>query len=368
MNKVLFFVMAATLFYGCKKEHNGTPDPMCPVTEVVLPASSAENPVQSGKPVTIQGYGFTEHSEIWLRAATKTADIRATVTHVSASSITFTTPPIYGEQDIILKQNSEEWNLGKMYFTETPIDPEEDDEIKILPKKIVRSIVTYTDNTDPYVAVFNYVYDNRNKLEHIKLRFNDNTEEDAIEIVYSQQTLTISDFTDYYNRQYVFGLADGRATNCIFEEKLEGGERREMEFSYSDDGYLHLCNETEYTGILTLDDKGALTRYSQQDPYESYSVAFEPDLSAPNNLNLDLMGNDEFAACIHENIHMLYLSGSGGKRIKYLPKRYVWKYDDENENTWTVTYDYEFEDEYLTVIRITSSNGWNKSIVLEYEE
>lgn len=79
MKKILYFFMAAVLLCSCEKEENGR-EPVCPVTELSMPASSVENPVIPGSSVTIQGKGFTSGSEIWFRNMTKAADVQATVT------------------------------------------------------------------------------------------------------------------------------------------------------------------------------------------------------------------------------------------------------------------------------------------------
>ena len=54
MQKILYFFMAAVFLCGCEKEKNGG-DPICPVAEVTMPASSEENPVIPGSSITIQG-------------------------------------------------------------------------------------------------------------------------------------------------------------------------------------------------------------------------------------------------------------------------------------------------------------------------
>ena len=57
MKKILYFFMAAVLLRKKEKEENGG-EPVCPVTEISMPASSTENPVMPGSSVTIQGKGF----------------------------------------------------------------------------------------------------------------------------------------------------------------------------------------------------------------------------------------------------------------------------------------------------------------------
>lgn len=61
----------------------------------------------------------TQSSEIWLKVATKSTeiqDVKAEVTSVTASGISFNAPSISGERSIVLKQSGQEYTLGQMYF------------------------------------------------------------------------------------------------------------------------------------------------------------------------------------------------------------------------------------------------------------
>ena len=69
-----------------------------------------------GATVTIRGNGFTAHSEIWIHPA----DINTTIASYSATEIAFVVPEVFGEQNIVLKQNGLEWRLGKIYVAEEP--------------------------------------------------------------------------------------------------------------------------------------------------------------------------------------------------------------------------------------------------------
>lgn len=90
-----------------------------PITNLEIPQSSSDNPIKSGESVTIKGEGFTQTSEIWLKVATKSTenqDVKAEITTVTASDISFTVPDVSGERSIVLKQSGQEYILGKMYF------------------------------------------------------------------------------------------------------------------------------------------------------------------------------------------------------------------------------------------------------------
>lgn len=115
MKKLLFIICIIGSFIACSDDDdNSTQNP---IRNLELP--SQETPFLTGQSVTIQGQGFTSESQIWLRAtATKaTEDIQAKVTEVTDNSITFEVPEnVEGEQNILLKQNGTEYELGKLTF------------------------------------------------------------------------------------------------------------------------------------------------------------------------------------------------------------------------------------------------------------
>lgn len=107
-------------FISCSDDDNPKTDN--PITGLEIPQSSSDNPVKSGESVTIKGTGFTQTSEIWLRVVTKSSessDVKAEVTSVTASSISFTAPTVSGERVIVLKQSGQEYSLGKIYFEDS---------------------------------------------------------------------------------------------------------------------------------------------------------------------------------------------------------------------------------------------------------
>ena len=116
MKFFVFFIMTATLFFGCNKEMDDHCNVVCPVTDVVVPSSDEDNPICPGTTVTIRGNGFTVNSEIWIHPA----DMNTTIASYSATEIVFVVPEVSGEQNIVLKQNGLEWRLGKMYVAEDP--------------------------------------------------------------------------------------------------------------------------------------------------------------------------------------------------------------------------------------------------------
>lgn len=127
MKKQLLFLLTifATLFVSC--EDKETPIPPSIIDGVELPASNPDSPTFTGSPVTIKGKGFTKTSEIWFRAVTKaTDDVKATVTAVTETEITFTTPDAVGAQAIVLKQDGKEQILGEMFLAKEEIPTPKD--------------------------------------------------------------------------------------------------------------------------------------------------------------------------------------------------------------------------------------------------
>lgn len=372
MKKLLYFVLTAALLFGCKKDDNGTP---CPVSGATLPTSSAENPIQAGSAVTIQGSGFTAGSEIWLRALTKTTDdVQATVTGHTSTSITFTAPTtVSGEQSIILKQDGGEWPLGKMYFAAAP---------DILPKKIVKSVLT--DDEGTYTA--NYSYDDAGRLTRIdETGSNDFKYEFTITYAEDQVTLTETDLQNSESTEtHTFRLHNGRAESYIYEDHYtsEFDESDEAEISYGENGYLKEIvskwTNGSATSTVTVDETGFLKKFDARltnkedgDETGTINVNFDPNTAVRNNLNLDLMYISEV---MHHLIDQAvlpygYLLGICGKRMTCLPQQYTWTgTDEEGTDTWTEKLNYIFDGEYISKIEIDYGNGNNVTIELFYEE
>lgn len=373
MKKLLYFVLTAALLFGCKKDDNSTP---CPVSGATLPTSSTENPIPAGSAVTIQGSGFTDNSEIWLRGvATKAdGDVQATVTDRTSTSITFTAPAVSGEQSIILRQDGGEWPLGKMYFAEGS------DNSSILPKKIVKSVLT--DDEGTYTA--NYSYDDAGRLTRIQTSSTGDSFYEGSKIEYLQDKIKIShDYDEVVDSEVEFLVENGRATNCIEEDKEDGSKYGTKEYTYSDNGYLtgFVFSLTEegitdtYTGELTIGKDGSLKKYSIVEKeiedggyFGTYTVDLTPNTSVPNNLNLDLIGSNYLFGDIIDDLAILdaYLLGIGGTRSKYLPKQLT--LTDADGESFTVKYEYESAGEYISKIGIDYGNGNHATLELFYEE
>jgi hypothetical protein len=117
MKKIIIAVILCIGVIACSKKDDG---PESPIKNIEIPQSSADSPVKAGETVTIKGEGFTQSSEIWLRASATTKgatdEVKATVTAVTATGISFIVPSVSGKNDVVLKQSGQEFVLGTMYF------------------------------------------------------------------------------------------------------------------------------------------------------------------------------------------------------------------------------------------------------------
>ncbi len=371
-------MLAAALFCGCDKD-----DVPCPVTEISVPASSAENPVQPGSSVTIKGKGFTDTSEIWLRGTDHAAEVHVEITDISTASLTFTAPEVSGEQNVILKQDGGEWSLGKLYFVELD---------GILPKKLVKIVATSRWDEDTYTetCTTKYTYDEKGRLSKIDMVDEDHSvyeieyTHSVYEIEYTANEITMRINGEHEKWHNVFSLKNGRAATCV-EVETEADYKHETEYSYGSNSYLSgfVCKKTDeessdsYKGTLTFGEGGYLKTYDvkqvnfEAENYIPYSIEFTPNKNVRNNLNLDLMGCSDFMEEIEEEaIVYAYLLGIGGKRTTYLPQQLTLIEGDEVGNSkYIIKYDYKFNGDYLSEILMdVSEDGYYLTMKLYYEE
>jgi len=340
MKKFLFFMLAAALFCGCDKD-----DVPCPVTEISIPESSTENPVQPGSSVTIKGKGFTDASEIWLRGTDRAAEVCVEITDVSTVSLTFTAPEVSGEQTVVLKQDGGEWNLGKLYFVELD---------GILPKKLIKTTLTFKEDIE-YTETYTYDYDESGRLSKIDM----GEDGGVAEIEYTANEITLRYNDEYEKWQNVFSLKNGHAATFV-EENLGDSDICETELFYGDNDYLsgYVCTWTEegekntVEGTLTIGEGGYLKTYSAKETKDiEWDIEFTPNKEVRNNLNLDLMGCIHFIDQFEPAIEYAYLLGIGGKRTTYLPQQLT---VTEDNFKYIIKYDYKFNGDYLSEIRMNN--------------
>ena len=116
IKKLLFLFTMLALFMACSDDNDK--DNGLPIVGLEFP--KFENPVKPGESITIKGEDFTKVSEIWFRTivirAENTGDVKAIVTEVNSTGITFTAPEVYSNQSVLLKENGKEYELGKICF------------------------------------------------------------------------------------------------------------------------------------------------------------------------------------------------------------------------------------------------------------
>lgn len=386
MKKFLFFLFAAALFCGCDKD-----DAPCPVTSVEFPASSAENPVQPGTSVTIRGAGFTEDSEIWLRGTARTTDVRATVTNVSASAVTFIAPNVSGEQTVLLKQNGGEWALGKMYFAEEP----DLDDLELLPRKVMRMRLVYQGKYQEFETA--YLYDDRGNIigmtetemqgETVCGTYEYRSTADAITMTWKSEM--DPDYTDIRT----YRLTDGRVSSYTWKYEdaaKEYNSETTAGITYDAKGYVQAINiEENYTnsdnetGIVHSQFGmevfgGTLVGMDFKSDYEKYAMELTP--KQPNNLNIDLFGI--ILSLYYDEVSFQPMTmNAAGARLRTLPEQVqiveTWE-DEEEQGTATTRYlfEYEMDGDYISKITVSApddeyfeeSHGVFATIELFYEE
>lgn len=244
------------------------------------------------------------------------------------------------------------------------------EEIVTLPKKLVKVERTVKDEEEGYTetSTTEYVYDESGRLSKI-----DMGDGEFLSISYTENEVALQ--RKYKGQdddwQAVFHLKNGRAVKCVEEEP---NYKCETEYSYGSNGYLNgfVCKETDpegsdsYKGTLTFGEGGYLKTF---DINGNYSHDFVPNKKVRNNLNLDLIGCDDLIVDIYEQaIEYAYLLGIGGKRSTYLPEKFTATGNDEGgKYSYTVKYDYTFNGDYLSEIRM-NGNGLYLTLKLYYEE
>ena len=366
MRKLLFLFTMLAFFIACSDDDDK--DNELPIKGLEIP--KFENPVKPGESITIKGAGFTDASEIWFRQIiSKTAgngDVKAVVTDVNSTGITFTTPEVYGNQSVLLKENSKEYELGEMTFEEKSSD------VEILPKKISKIIESFEDE-DALKGIgkniYEFSYDDKGRIVSLKVTEDGETEPYMSTCTYSSNQLIIKEIGG--NKQTeTYTLENGKSkhykkTYPIYEEFDE------FAFEYGGD-YLSQIKgiiESEYpTTENFIYVGGKWTQYKWIDEefdnvYALLDFTYDQQL---NNLNLDLFGI--ILAAYFENLEDLFLYDITGKRSVYRPEKLKvsWIDDEDGKYEYSVSFKYEVKDNYITKV-IIDEDGEKYEYEIFYE-
>lgn len=348
-------MLAASLFCGCDKD-----DVPCPVKDISIPASSAENPVQPGTSVTIRGAGFTEDSEIWLRGMART-DTQATVSNVTATAITFIAPAVSGEQAVILKQDGGTYELGRLFFAEEP----EPEDLELLPKKVARTRTTYYDKSMIYETTYQYGADG-NVIGMLENEMQDETVYGTNDYRSTADGISMtwkSDVDPDYTDIRTYRITDERVSSYTQTYKDAAKEYRSetiADVSYDTKGYVNeIVFVEKYTDAESSETNrgrwdievsgGTLIRGTWAIDYGwEYTMNVTP--GQVNNLNIDLWGL--ILSLYDDEVSFVPMTMNyGGKRFQKLPAQIVisWKDGDET-GTDKYEIDYEMNGEYISKV------------------
>lgn len=371
MRKLLFLFTMLAFFIACSDDDDK--DNELPIKGLEIP--KFENPVKPGESITIKGAGFTNASEIWFRQiiskAAGNGEVKAIVTDVNSTGITFTTPEVYGNQSVLLKENGKEYELGEMTFEEKSSD------VEILSRKISKIIESFEDEDAPNGIgknVYEFSYDDKGRIASLKVTEDGETEPCMSTYTYSFNQMVIKEVGGD-NQTETYTLENGKATHYK-KTYLDYPEYDEYTFNYTGD-YLDQIKgiaESEYPStenFTFIGDK--LTQYKWIDDEnpggndETVDFIYGQQF---NNLNLDLFGiilEDYF----ENNIETLFLYGITGKRSVYLPEKIkkTWIDDDEENGRYeySVSFKYEVKDNYIIKI-IIDEDGEKYEYEIFYED
>lgn len=349
MKKLLFLFTMLALFVACSDDDK---DNESPIKGLEIP--KFENPVKPGESITLKGEGFTKASEIWFRQifskATGNSDVKAIVTEVNTTGITFTAPEVYGNQSVLLKENGKEYELGKMTFEE---QPEEVGDIEILPKKISK-VIFHEEEYEETTYEYSYNQDGQIISVRRKGKYDDYTST----YTYSTNKIVIVKKETIGGRvdtETIFDLKDGKLSHykSTYDEFFD-----EYKYNYNGE-YLSKVEGTEETEDEKMFEtfsfiQGKLIQYK----YESFDYDYVDIMdftygSQLNNLNLDLW---TFISYDFEgsSVEKAFLLGIVGKRSQYLPASMKWTTEDDEDGRDVSQYkfNYKMNGDYITEVSI----------------
>ncbi len=359
MRKLLFLFTMLALFVACSDDDDK--DNELPIKGLEIP--KFENLVKPGESITIKGEGFTKASEIWFRTiiarAENTGDVKAIVSEVNSTGITFTAPEVYGNQSVLLKENGKEYELGKMTFEE---QPEEGGDVEILPKKI--SKIIFSDKEEK--NIYEFSYNNEGKLSSLNVTEDGATEPWKCTYTYSSNQLVIKEIGSD-NQTETYTIENGKATHYKKTYPAPLSEFDEFDFKYEGDYLSQMKGVSENEYMITENfvfTGGKLIQHKWSiDELDNITLDFTYGQQL-NNLNLDLFG---IILEDYLDIEDLFLHGITGKRSMYLPEKInVNVVDDEGGYKYLESFKYEVKDNYITKITIIDNEDGGR-YECEYE-
>lgn len=126
LNIIAGLAMILIFMVSCGTDKDDVPEKGDEIQKVEVPSSDATNPIIAGQMVVIHGEGFTANSEIWIQSSTATKaegkEVKAEIISVSENGISFITPKISGQCDVLLRQDGKSQKLGSVYMKEKDLE------------------------------------------------------------------------------------------------------------------------------------------------------------------------------------------------------------------------------------------------------
>ena len=95
-------------------------------------------------------------------------------------------------------------------------------------------------------------------------------------------------------------------------------------------------------------------------------AGYENDPERLNNLNIDLFGLDEIF--FYGNFSPVLLYGIGGRRVRTLPVKIVYRWAESADEPEYRTYEYEMAGEYVAAVEVRDERGGRIRLEFFYEE
>lgn len=164
--KLMFLFCLLASFISCSDDKNDDPvEPKMPITDLRLPTV---NPI-AGDDVIIEGKGFAYDCRIQLKPEGTAEGVEVTIVEITDAGITFKVPAeVAGECIVILLQNGNSYELGKLTIDEIP----EPEPITVTVSSFTKIRIANYCTGKGYI-IDNFKYDTYGRVEEFKFNKGD---------------------------------------------------------------------------------------------------------------------------------------------------------------------------------------------------
>ena len=258
-------------------------------------------------------------------------------------------------------------------FDVASVSAEVPPEMKILPRRVSHIGVTKPEKQS---YVLHFSYDGQGRIVAVRRTtrsrrdeggFRRVGEDDTVKIAYAPDRVTVTDAAG----RAVYEVAGGRAVAVAesWYETMEFSGESAGTYSYDGCGYLAgstFANENvEYAESYKIAG-GVFAGMRRDVEGQVLEAGHENDPERLNNLNIDLFGLDEIF--FYGNFSPVLLYGIGGRRVRTLPVKIVYRWAESADEPEYRTYEYEMAGEYVAAVEVRDERGGRIRLEFFYEE